>query len=365
MNRRAGSCLPEPGTPSSIHREEKYALRSWRRHLGVGVTMAVGSALLLSSCATPESRSTGGGADIDPAVTDALVAEGPTAVVDVTDQPEVTIQTEIIAEIINQVGGEIEIVPMAGPPVLSAIAESDNMFVTDFWRQFYEEGYQQYIVEDESVAVIGPVAYATEEGWYVPDYVIEGDEERGIEPTCPGLPDWEALNDCVDVFATAKTGDKGQYTGGPAAWSEINGDPHRIENLGLNYEIVYAGSPAALGADLAATYDRGDPWLGFMWRPNYPSLKYDLTRIEFPPNTDECWGNTWDCQWPDFEVLKVGSTALQEAHPTVWKFLENYDFDREDLFAAMSLVEEDGMTPREAAKAWVAENPERWQPWFS
>ena len=35
---------------------------------------------------------------------------------------------------------------------------------------------------------------------------------------CPGLPSWEALNDCAAAFATAETGDKGMYLDGPVDW---------------------------------------------------------------------------------------------------------------------------------------------------
>jgi glycine betaine/proline transport system substrate-binding protein len=101
-----------------------------------------------------------------------------------------------------------------------------------------------------------------------------------------------------------------------------------------------------------------------MWRPNYVMYKYDMTRVEFPPNTDECWGKTYACQWPDTVVYKLASAGVIDKHPTVWKLLQNYDLNDEQLHWLQTRVIEDGMTPEEAGKAWVEENPEVWKRWL-
>ncbi|GIS98491.1 MAG: hypothetical protein CM1200mP26_02040 [Acidimicrobiales bacterium] len=41
----------------------------------------------------------------------------------------------------------------------------------------------------------------TREEWWYPSY---------IEDVCPGLPDWQALNECAEMFATPDSGGKGR-----------------------------------------------------------------------------------------------------------------------------------------------------------
>ena len=51
-----------------------------------------------------------------------------------------------------------------------------------------------------------------------------------IEEVCPGLPDWEALAKCSDMFARADSGGKGVFIGGPVDW--LKHDAEKVEALG-------------------------------------------------------------------------------------------------------------------------------------
>jgi len=39
-----------------------------------------------------------------------------------------------------------------------------------------------------------------------------------MKEKCPGLPNWEALNDCAEAFSTPETAPRGRYLGGPVTW---------------------------------------------------------------------------------------------------------------------------------------------------
>lgn len=90
---------------------------------------------------------------------------------------------------------------------------------------------------------------AIEEWWY-PAYMKE---------RCPGLPNWEALNDCAEEFSVPETAPKGRYLGGPVTWGGF--DDERAEALDLDYEVVHAGTDAALFAELESAYQREAPIL--------------------------------------------------------------------------------------------------------
>ena len=69
----------------------------------------------------------------------------------------------------------------------------------------------------------------------------------------PGLPDWEALNACAEIFSTPETAPKGRFLAGPADW--LKNDDKRVKALGINFEVVNAGQAAALWSELKSASD--------------------------------------------------------------------------------------------------------------
>ncbi len=325
---------------------------------GVAAFCAVG---LLAGC-TPQEATGSATEEVDPVIAEALQEEGKVQFSTGGDL-EQDIQANLMTETVNALGGEAEVLQSAITETWAAMGKGEPVVAMVFWRWQTPELWDKYVEQEKTVVEVGTTDYPGEEGWYVPTYVIEGDEERGIEPACPGLPDWEALNECKDVFATAKTGDKGQYMSGAESWAFAYGDQPRIDNLGLDYEMVFAGSEAALYADLTSNYEQGKPWLGLMWRPNYMTQKYDLTRVEFPEYTDECWGDTYACQWPETIIYQAASKTIKDDHPTTWNIIKNYDLNNGQLQEMQLMVIDDGLSPKEAVEAWMDDNRDVWAGW--
>lgn len=300
---------------------------------------------------------------IDSAAASKLKAEGPVELIDsnIASQP---IQAAVIADVINKFGGEASVKTIAD---ISAawvqMSKTDNLVYPEMWKALYEPQWKQYIEGAKTVESVGASVTRGEEGWYVPTYVIKGDPARGIKPICPGLPDYKALNACADAFKTAESGDKGQYTAGAVAWGPYYGDAQRIQNLGLNYKMVFTGSEAALQAEWKRAYDQGKPILALMWRPHYITLKYDVTRIDFPPYTADCWGTTYACNWAPIDIYNVASGDFATKHPLANDIVKKYNLSDDQLRTMMLWVNDDGMTPQQAADKWVGENESIWKAW--
>ncbi|MBT2515626.1 glycine betaine ABC transporter substrate-binding protein [Arthrobacter sp. ISL-30] len=326
--------------------------------------MAVAAGLctigFISGC-TPQEAAGPGSAAVDSAIASALKEEGKVQFTTVGDL-EQDIQANLMVAVVNELGGRAEVLQGAVTETMAAASKGQPIVGMVNWRWQTPELWDKYVGEG-GVVEVGTTDYPGEEGWYVPAYVIKGDEKRGIEPACPGLPNWEALNDCASAFATAKTGNKGQYMSGAESWAFAYGDPQRIENLNLNYEMVFAGSEAALYADLTRAYEQGKPWLGLMWRPNYMTQKYDLTRVEFPEHSAECWGKTYACQWPETVIYQWASSVIEKDHPTLWQILKNYDLNNDQLQELQAKVIDDGLSPQEAVKEWMQDNRDVWTSW--
>jgi glycine betaine/proline transport system substrate-binding protein len=124
---------------------------------------------------------------------------------------------------------------------------------------------------------------AIEEWWY-PAYMKE---------KCPGLPYWEALKKCAEQFSTAETKPKGRYLGGPVTWGGF--DEERAAALDLPFEVVHAGTDAALFAELESAYQRKAPIVQWVYAPHWAPIKYEGEWVEFPKYetgcyTDPSWG---------------------------------------------------------------------------
>ena len=117
--------------------------------------------------------------------------------------------------------------------------ESGDLHVAmEMWETTGKDAMDASLATGKTVD-LGETGMQANEEWWYPAYMKE---------KCPGLPDWEALNDCAEAFATPETLPSGRYLGGPVTWGGY--DDERAEALGLDYEVVHAGTDAALFAEL-------------------------------------------------------------------------------------------------------------------
>ena len=171
----------------------------------------------------------------------------------------------------------------------AALATGDLDVAMEIWPAFSFDAHREWVVEKGKVEVIGDLGVIGATGWYVPTYMIEGDPERGIEPMTPDLRTWEDINRYIDVFKRPETGDKGFCIDAVPSW-EIHNE-ERLASLGVDLVNVYAGTEGALIAEIESAYKKGEPlFICDFWTPHWLFAVYDLTEIELPPYSDECWG---------------------------------------------------------------------------
>lgn len=320
------------------------------------------AAVVAVSCASPPN-SEESTADVSDAVRSAVADEGEIVLAQMNWSNQ-QVNTEIARRVLTSMGADVTVQALDDTAVFAAMAKTDNMVDMVVWRPTAQRFWDEYVTGQKSVVKVGETGYDTVEGWYVPTYVIEGDPQRGIEPACPGLPDYRALNECAATFATPTTGGQARYLSGDPAWEENYGDTQRIENLGLNVKKEYAGSEASLVAEFKRALDRGEPILGLMWNPHMLFAKYDLTLVEMPPYSKDCWGTTYACAWETASNDIVASAEFPAGHPVAAKFLEAYSLPVGPQNEIMLRIEEEGLTVEEAVDDWMTANESVWQSWI-
>jgi glycine betaine/proline transport system substrate-binding protein len=153
--------------------------------------------------------------------------------------------------------------------------------------------------------------------------------------------------------------------GAEPSWVQY--DESIIANLGLPLEVVWSGSEDALLAEVDASVARQDPILFYFYTPHAVFDKYDMTQVELPPYSDECYANadsgSVDCAYPADVLMKIFATDLKDRAPEAHTLLSNMNYNNADQVAMLGAVE-GGMSIEEAAQQWVDENESVWSTWL-
>ncbi|MDO8838876.1 MAG: ABC transporter substrate-binding protein [Parvibaculum sp.] len=271
------------------------------------------------------------------------------------------ITTNIMAEVLKKGGYNVELVQADYLAQFTGLKTGDVHVAMEMWETTGREAMDEAIATG-TVENFGETGMEAVEEWWYPAYVKE---------KCPGLPNWEALNDCADVFATAETAPKGRYLGAPVTWGGF--DDERVEALGLNYEVVHAGTDAALFAELQSAYDRKAPILLWVYAPHWAQIKFEGEWIEFPTYTPECysdpaWGSNpdmaYDCGKPRGPIWKVGWAGVKDKWPGAYNAIKAFNISNDEMAAMIAAVDLDGAALDAVVADWMSENEERWSAWL-
>ena len=252
----------------------------------------------------------------------------------------------------------VEIVSVEEGVQWTTLASGDADASLEVWPSGHGANIQQYITDQKVVEDGGPLGPVGKIGWFVPTYVVEEH---------PELATWEGYQDPANaaLFATAETGDKGAFLAGSPGWTQY--DEQIINNLGLPFQVITTGSEEALLAAVAAAYERQEPVLFYFYTPHAIFSQFDLTQVELPPYSDECYAKIdaggVDCSYPDDVLLKIFSTELQGKAEDAYTLLKNFNYTNEDQIEMLGMLEE-GKTVPEAAQAWVDAHEDTWSAWL-
>ncbi|RKT27906.1 glycine betaine/proline transport system substrate-binding protein [Roseovarius halotolerans] len=270
--------------------------------------------------------------------------------------------TTIMGKVLAEAGYNVEYVQADYIAQFAGLKSGDLHVAMEIWETTGREAMDEAIGTGQVVNMGDTGMKAIEEWWY-PAY---------MEEVCPGLPDWQALNDCAREFATPETAPMGRYLGGPVTWGGF--DEERIESLGLDFEVVHAGTDAALFAELESAYQRKAPIVLWIYAPHWAPTKYEGNFVAFPPYTPECYEDpsvginpnmAYDCGKPTGPIWKVAWSGLADKWPGAAKAVEAFTISNEDMGAMVSAVDLDGKSLDEVSDAWLAANSSVWQSWIA
>jgi glycine betaine/proline transport system substrate-binding protein len=270
------------------------------------------------------------------------------------------INMTLMGEVLKSMGYNVEYVVADYLAQFAGLESGDLHIAMEIWETTAADALEASLASGNTVD-LGETGMEAKEEWWYPLYMKE---------RCPGLPNWEALLKCGEAFATAETAPKGRYLGGPVTWGGY--DDERVEALSLPFEVVHAGTDAALFAEVQSAYERQAPIMAWIYAPHWATAKFEGEWVEFPTYERACyedpaWGGNasmaYDCGKPFGWIKKVGWKGGEAKWPAAYKAVRAFAIDNATVSAMIVKVDIDGMTVEDVVKEWMAANQATWQAW--
>ncbi|MDK2958709.1 MAG: glycine betaine/proline transport system substrate-binding protein [Synergistaceae bacterium] len=279
----------------------------------------------------------------------------------------VQIHNRIAAYIIEKgYGKETDFIFAESLPGMMGIERGDADLSMEGWVDNLLEYWEKATSSGKMVS-LGTNFPDAPQGWYVPTYMIKGDEKRGIKPVAPDLKSVADLPKYWELFKDPENPKKGRLLNGPAGWKVTSINEMKIRGYGLDkyYDAFSAGSETALSTAIKRAYDRGEPVLAYYWEPTWVMGLLDMTMLEEPPYDEKLWNdeNLYACAIPSVRVLVVANTKFVEANPDIVAFLKNYTTTLEQNNRVLAFMFETKADTQKAA-VWFLKNYEDvWKAW--
>ena len=273
------------------------------------------------------------------------------------------ITTHLMGEVLKKAGNSVEYVQADYLAQFAGLETGDLDVAMEIWATTGQEAMDKAVATGK-VENFGETGMLAKEEWWFPEYMKE---------KCPGLPNWEALKDeaCAEAFSTAETAPKGRYLSGPVTWGGF--DEERVEALDLPFEVVHAGTDAALFAELESAYQRKAPIMLWIYAPHWAPAKYKGEWVEFPEYTADCYNDpkaglnpdlAYDCGKPHGPIWKVGWAGVKDKWPKAYAAIKAFTINNDEMGQMITEVDLNGKSVDDVVAAWMGANEARWQEWI-
>ncbi len=273
------------------------------------------------------------------------------------------ISSKIMGEVLKKAGYNVEYVQADYLAQFAGLKTGDLTLAMEIWATTGQEALNDGVASGK-VENLGETGMLAKEEWWFPEYMKE---------KCPGLPDWTALKDpaCAAAFSIPETAPNGRYLSGPVTWGGF--DEERVQALDLPFEVVHAGTDAALFAELESAYQRQAPIMLWIYSPHWAPAKYKGEWVAFPEYesacyTDPSWGTNpnlaYDCGKPHGPIWKAGWIGIKDKWPGAYKAIKAFDLSTEEMNQMVAEADLDGKEVDAVVAEWMGKNEDRWKKWI-
>lgn len=238
--------------------------------------------------------------------------------------------THVAGEILKErLGYGVDLKPVEPAIMWQGVARGDLDATLSAWLPATHGDYYEKL--KDKVVVLGSNYKGAKIGLIVPDYV----QAKSIED----------LN-------TYKADFDGKITGIDAGAGVMRRTEDAIKQYNLDIKLMPSSGPAMATA-LTRAEKAQKPIVVTGWIPHWMFAKWKLRFLEDPKKV---FGD-------DEHVDTVVNPGLEAKAADATAFLKKFSWSGEEVGAVMLAIRE-GAKPEEAAKAWIAKNPQRVEEWL-
>ncbi|MEU8656671.1 ABC transporter substrate-binding protein [Actinoplanes philippinensis] len=253
----------------------------------------------------------------------------------------------------SELGCQVEAVELSETASWAGLNDGSIDVILENWG--HDDLKKKYIDRQKVAVELGLTGNKGVIGWYVPPWMAK---------TYPDITDWKNLNDYADLFKTSKSGAKGQFLAGDPSF--VTNDTALIENLKLNYTVVYAGSEDKLIAAFRKAQEDKTPLLGYFYEPQWLLSDVKLVHIPLPNYTPGCDSDAEKvaCDYQPYDLDKIGRKAWVDSGNPAAAFIKNWQWTNADQNQVAKDMTQNGLSADDAAKKWADAHRTVWEKWL-
>lgn len=236
--------------------------------------------------------------------------------------------TAVITNVLEDEGFEVDLIQLDPAILFNALATGDADFSVSPWMPVTHGSYiEEY---GDQIDIMGPHTEGAEVGFVVPTY----------------MEDINSIEDLTDVAGQTITG----IEPGAGISQQANKAMAAYSNLS-DWELQQSSTGAML-TSLRQAYNNQEEIVITGWTPHWMFIEFDLKMLEDPENVFGLEEN----------LVTMAREGFAEDNPIAYQIIDNFHWEIDDIQQVMLDMQEE-MTPEEAARKWMEENPEKVTEW--
>jgi len=192
-------------------------------------------------------------------------------------------------------------------------------------------------------------------GWYIPPWMVK---------TYPDIVDYRNLNKYAHLFQTPASDGKGQFLDSDPSYQTIDGAV--LQNLGLDFKVVFSGSEEATITAFANAEKQHTPLIGYFYSPQWLLSQVKLVHIPLPVYTPGCDADAKKvaCDYQPYDLDKVTTRAFAESGSPAMELIKNFQWTNDDQNAVAADLTVAKLSQDAAARKWLDAHRDVWQKWL-
>jgi glycine betaine/proline transport system substrate-binding protein len=257
----------------------------------------------------------------------------------------------------HELGYRVDTVQVDEVPAWDALSQGRVDAILEDWGHPDQE--QRYVKDKKTIAGGGDLGVTGHIGWFVPKYFADAH---------PDVTDWRNLDKYAKTFRTAESGGKGQLLDGSPSY--VTNDKALVKNLGLDYQVVFAGSEAAQITQIKQFAKEKKPFLTYWYAPQWLFNQVPMVEVKLPKYTEACAAkgaedpDSFDCAYPATPLQKYLNADFAREGGKAAAFLKRFHWTEKDQNEVSEMIASGGLSAQDAAQKWVKEHPDVWKKWL-